>query len=414
MLEHSDHSTSLSETCDLWAVRIAILLPIAVVLGNVAFELITGLTGLLWLIRISFVHDGISGRLLKHSFLWPMTAWMAAVIFSRFFNHITPYLFFHDLSFVRYILFVLALVDISRRLPVDRYLMIGLAAGVAWAALATICVYIFGADFIGRPLIRYTGKLKEAARIAALCAYAAPFFSVWLISDKRLVGHRKLAVFAVSAAAFVLLLVMHIRTALLAAAIGLVGGLILALNRRQRWIAIGGLFAVLLIGMTIAAQIGYLGDLSSIYTRLYIWKVCLVLWWSKPMLGVGISSFQEAYHQLAVSGSVAPYIAPDGVVYQLDFVSHPHNLVLQLLTCSGLIGLASFVWSAITAVNLWRLKKNQWRVGLGAWPFVLVGIGITGWNIYDPFYTCLVIYFMAWMGCRPADEFAGTILFEGK
>ena len=388
---------------DHWIAGIAAFLPISLVLGNAAFESVVSLTGLIWLIKRVFK---VNSNTLRFSspLLLPLLCWMAAVFLSRLFNGITPYLILHDLSFIRYMLFVLALVDVSQRIAVDRYLLIGLISGVIWAAASTLCVYATGFDFIGRPLTRYTGKLKEAARIAAMCTYAMPFLVVWAMADKTLILKKRLSVIALSIIAFVLLWLMHIRTGLLAATIGILGGLFIALNRRQKWffVSVGLIFAA--CGFAVAAYIGYTGTLNSFYDRIYYWKVCWALFQANPVFGVGISTFQEAYHQLAISGTIPPYVAPDGTVFQLNFVSHPHNLVLQLLSCTGVVGFVAFVYSVSIAVRSWFQTSSKWRIGLGTWPFVLVGVGITGWNIYDPFYTSLVIYYMAWMGCRVSES----------
>jgi len=49
----------------------------------------------------------------------------------------------------------------------------------------------------------------------------------------------------------------------------------------------------------------------------------------------------------------------------------------------------------VEAINIIRRPSRSWRVGLLSWPFICIGIGLTGWNIYDPYYTTLVFYFLA-------------------
>ena len=68
----------------------------------------------------------------------------------------------------------MALLDISKRLPVERYLLWGLAAGVLWAAINTLSAFLFGFDLLGKPLTRYTMKLKEASRISGMEFVIAP------------------------------------------------------------------------------------------------------------------------------------------------------------------------------------------------------------------------------------------------
>jgi hypothetical protein len=155
------------------------LTPVGLVIGNIGFEFIVALVIVVWLIRRVVVRDNSFRFLRRHSLVIPWAAWFIAIIISVGVNGPGSKGFTHDIAFIRYLFFGMALLDTARRVAVSRYLVYGLAAGVIWAAMNTLCAHVSGCDLIGKPLVRYTAKLKEAARIAGMMAYAAPFFLAW-------------------------------------------------------------------------------------------------------------------------------------------------------------------------------------------------------------------------------------------
>ena len=92
---------------------------------------------------------------------------------------------------------------------------------------------------------------------------------------------------------------------------------------------------------------------------------------------------------------MAPVITPAGTILHSVNPRHAHNLFLQLLTCNGIVGLGTFMWVLWQVVNNLRRHMQSWRTGLLSWPVICITIGLTGWNIYDPFYTTLIFYFLA-------------------
>jgi len=211
-----------------WAVRLdkfcaiaGSLVPIGLVIGNIGFELLVALAGLGWTIRCVVIKENPFGDLLKHPLVIPWMTWFAVIILSLAMNGPGSKGWAHDIVFIRYVLFGLALLDISRRLPVGKYLLYGLAAGVIWAAINTISAYVFGNDLLGKPLVRYSGKLKEASRISAMAAYASPFFIVWGFGDNKLSFKLKVIVIAIGLLALGQVLQTHVRTAILASVAGI-------------------------------------------------------------------------------------------------------------------------------------------------------------------------------------------------
>lgn len=380
---------------DRWVAIIGGFIPISIVLGVVAFQFIISLAGLVWLIsRVKYPlrwHDGLR----QNKLLWALFGWYAAVLVSRVFNGGNAFQFAHDFVFLRYPLFVVAILDVSRRIPVHRYLIGGLLAGIAYAGINLLSAHLIGYDLIGKPLFRYVHKMNEGGRIGGLCAYAAPFLLLWGITDGHQDNRKRFGIIAMGCLGLFLLVSSQVRTALISALIGLCGGLLCKLLLEKR-IKIGSILALFLVaGLGVCGALWMQPSMLSMYDRLFFWKVSWKLWLQNPIIGVGISSFNEAYRQIAESGTVAPVVTPTGVIFHSVNPRHAHNLFLQLMTCNGLLGLGVFLWVFLQAVEIIRHRITSWHVGLLSWPFICIGIGLTGWNIYDPYYTTLVFYFLA-------------------
>jgi O-antigen ligase len=391
------------ERLDKLAAIVAALMPISIVLGNVGFELVLVLVSVIWIVRCLDMRKNPLPYVLRHPLGLPSLCWFASVLISRLFNFSSSHLLIHDFAFIRNTLFVFALIDISRRLPLTAYLAFGLLAGVIWAALNTLSAYFLGYDFIGNPVEHYTSKLNEAGRIAGLMVYTATFCFAWGILDRRGTRRTRILVIILGVVGIVLILKAQSRTGLIAAACGILVAIIYDTWQRRSLLPAISIGILVLVGIAVIFQSGNMGSLASFYDRIYYWKVCWALWLENPVFGVGISSFKEAYRQLAVSGVVEPVVAPNGQVFRLAQVSHAHNLVLQLLTCTGIFGLATFTWLFINACRLVVKNYQNLHVGLIPWPIAFLVVGLTGWNIYDPYYTSLFVYFLGLMA-GPSDD----------
>jgi O-antigen ligase len=84
--------------------------------------------------------------------------------------------------------------------------------------------------------------------------------------------------------------------------------------------------------------------------RLRIWGQTLRMLSHSPVLGIGLSYYQQA---------MGPYWQ------DLPRVIYPHNIVLNFWSVTGLLGLAGFFWLAIRAFLLgwrgWRRHPAEWR-----------------------------------------------------
>jgi O-antigen ligase len=398
MMRQNRHqwASSLDKFCMLTGA----LLPIGIIIGNVAFEAVIALVDIAWIIRWVLVKDNpFQKKIIFHPLILPWILWFGAIIVSLLINGQGIVGWAHDAVYIRYLFFVAALIDVSERLPVHKYLIIGLGAGAAWAAINILSAYTLGYDLFGRPMLRYVSKLKESARIAGLFAYIAPFFLGWAVLDRTMTAKQRMLAVSVGILALALVFQTQIRTALLASAVGIAAFIAYLIYTKSR-VAMITLTLVCAGGAILALpRIESFTDLGSTYARIYIWKVALQMWQDNPLFGVGVASFEAVYKSIAASGLVAPYTAPDGAIVSLPEALHAHNLFLMLLACNGVVGLCMFLWLFANAVRLIFRRLDGWRFGLIAWPCVMIVIGLTGWNIYHGWYQAVFAYFIVLVSC---------------
>jgi O-antigen ligase len=374
------------------------LLPSGIVLGAACFESIIGLIVLCWIIRSMVAKENPLRQIIKHPLVIPWIAWYASIVISLLVNSAWGKGWAHNVAFIRYLLLVMALLDISQRLPVFKYLLYGLSGGVILAAVNMMSAHIFGYDLFGSPLIDYIGMLKEAERIAGITAYAAPFFLAWGMFDKGLSIKKKSVIIGIGLVALAMLFQTEVRTAILASLTGL-SFCIVYFFRRHLLLAIVSMLilsSVFFMGISQARRMMW--DPTSLYERIYIWKVSWAMWLEHPVFGVGISSFQDVYREMAASGDVAEFVASDSRVFHLPEAIHAHNLFFMLISSTGILGLATFLWLFINSVRLVVKNINGFRVGLVSYPVVLLVAGITGFNIYHSWYQALLAFLMVLIG----------------
>jgi O-antigen ligase len=384
---------------DRTSVWVAALLPVGIVIGNAGFEAVVGLTIALWLARAAIAKTSpISGHLLRHPLLLPWLVWWGCVVVSLSINGPGNKGWAHDVVLIRFMLYLAAVLDLSGRRDIARPMCIGLMAAVAWAGLNTAIAYAWGHDLLGKPLVRYTGKLKEAARIAGLSMYAAPFLLAWGIWDRGETAKMRAWAVGLGMVATVQLLQLRVRTAMLAAVAGMFFFTIYFIKKRVsfKWAAlvlVGGA-----AGLGLFFHLARLWDLSSIYDRIFYWKVAWVMWLDHPVFGASVSNFQDMYREMALSGRIEQFVAPDGRVFQLAEVYHAHNIVLMLLASTGMAGLLAFGWLFINFIRLIGADFNHWRIGMAAWPVVIAVAGLTGFNIYHSWYQAVFAWLTAMVG----------------
>jgi len=380
---------------DSFCVFVGAMVPTGLVIGNVGFESMMALVGVCWIIRSIIAKQNPWPRLLKNPLVLPWLFWFGSVMISLVWNGAGSKGWVHDIVLIRYFIYFAALLDISHRRSIISALLIGLGAGVLWGLANTIIAYLIGHDIFGHPLIRYTFKLKEASRIASLAAYVGPFFLAWFFLDSKLTRKIKIAIFFVAGIALIQIFHFHIRTVAIASVAGILSILIyfIITNIPRIW----SICIVSLMGLSIGAFLKFGPDwnLESLYARFNIWKVAWSMWLDHLFVGVSVSAWPDFYKQKFASGTVELFMESNTLNVHVPKAAHAHNLFLQLLSSTGILGLFSFLWLFVNSIRVqFKNKISGWRNGLITWPVVFCVIGLTGWNIFGSQYQTVFAYFM--------------------
>jgi O-antigen ligase len=141
--------------------------------------------------------------------------------------------------------------------------------------------------------------------------------------------------------------------------------LILAIVNRYRWFLLPGvvvLGAVLSRVPPIASRIAHEFNLSdpnnTFVSRVNLWEATLRMLRDHPIFGGGLFGFAR---------SIQAY---RGGVYEENLI-YPHNIVLNMWTETGLLGLAAFFW---LLVQTFRVSWTGWTSGPPAWRAIQLGI----------------------------------------
>ena len=135
---------------------------------------------------------------------------------------------------------------------------------------------------------------------------------------------------------------------------------------------------------------------STISGRLLLWQDAVRLWLSHPVLGSGPSRFVDAvnpFHTEAWAAAVGPYAPPDS----------PHNVLLQVLCATGVVGVLALAGVAYLAGrDAFRLRAPL----LGPAVAVAVGLAVTYLTSFtDPVTTTLAAFVVGGaLAARPYDQ----------
>ena len=147
---------------------------------------------------------------------------------------------------------------------------------------------------------------------------------------------------------------------------------------KQRWFTTSLLFS----GDSPAISI-------ALANRVPIWQTALEMWQSHPFNGIGVRGFSQSYAQYA--GQDDPWVEDPG-----QTVLHPHQLLLELGSETGIIGVLGFFLIAGLLVKWWsRASAEQRRLAL---PY---GLALLAWvfpiNTHYAFYGTFSSIVMWWL-----------------
>jgi O-antigen ligase len=136
--------------------------------------------------------------------------------------------------------------------------------------------------------------------------------------------------------------------------------------------------------------------------RLTLWKDGFAMLRAHPVNGIGVSTFRFAYPEFAQPGD--PFMQPhytDEATGRPTGASYAHQMVLEVTTETGLIGLAGLGGFYFLFVRYWRLASPERRIH--ALPFAM---GLLAWifpfNTHPSFYSAqwsALIWLMIAMVC---------------
>ncbi len=144
----------------------------------------------------------------------------------------------------------------------------------------------------------------------------------------------------------------------------LIGGAWRSGRRWPLWL-LGGLAVAGVLGLALLFRTQRFADLlnfgsGTTFVRLNLWRGAWQMALAHPLLGVGPDNFLYAYR--------TRYVLP--IAWEELNLSHPHNIVLDLLTRLGVLGLLAAGWALIAGwVRGWRLfcagAVDVWPIALG-------------------------------------------------
>jgi O-antigen ligase len=283
----------------------------------------------------------------------------------------------------------------------DAYLVLaGLGIGGLWAGLANTVIILIAAYHHrlhlggGLPVIIYNNPNAIALYLVPLIGVAA---SVVLYETDRLI---RTCALVFSALACVATLMSFSRGGYLAMAAVAVA---LVISNARRWIllpavtAAGYLVSQLPpVARRLAFELNLSNPDNTLVSRIKVWQATLRMLRAHPIFGAGMSGFPE---------TIGPY--RDGQF--LEQLQYPHNIVLNMWSEVGLLGLAAFTWIVVqvfrSALRGWRRCQDSWRpIQLGV---LLAMVAVIAHGLVDVpywkndlslmFWTLLA---MTWAGLR--------------
>lgn len=137
-----------------------------------------------------------------------------------------------------------------------------------------------------------------------------------------------------------------------------------ALRSYRRFIPLAAAVAVVIIAFSATLFVGMLdrvvefaqslGDpKGTVMLRLVLWKAALRSFLENPIVGIGIGNFRLVQE-------IVPEIRSEPVWYYISGMS-THNVVLQYLSETGLVGLGALLWLAFSGLSMARRNLRRIR-----------------------------------------------------
>jgi O-antigen ligase len=125
-------------------------------------------------------------------------------------------------------------------------------------------------------------------------------------------------------------------------------------------------------------------------SRLPIWETGVEMYLDNPVNGVGARGFRYAYNDYAADGDI--YVDKDRGIGAY----HSHNLIIEIASETGTIGLIGFLIFCIYFTSVWLKAEKQCR--FAASPFALaLFVALFPFNTHFAFYAGAWTQVMFWL-----------------
>jgi O-antigen ligase len=260
------------------------------------------------------------------------------------------------------ILVYATMLALAHRLGDLRWLLAGLSVGSATVAIIGILQYASGSDLVvAEGAARITSAYKHPNNLALFLDRTVPYAVVLAISLRNPWRWCALCLAGLSLLAMIL---TFSRGAWVATVAALVAGFLF--QRRSRLALAGAMVSSVLLALLAVFQVARFGDLlqlgsGSASLRILLWSAAVNMIRDHPITGLGLDQFLYYYNP--------QYVLPGA--WEERFTSHAHNLVLDLWTRLGIIGLAAGI--ALIVVLL-RLGISMLKAARGPDRWTLLGV----------------------------------------
>jgi O-antigen ligase len=371
---------------------LTVALPVLLVLGRGAADTALSLVAVLFLVRSAVMRDWLWLKkpwLRMAAALW---AWMLLV--SAFAFH-PMHSYGAALAWVRFLLFAAAEEYWILDYPWLRRLALATAGTLGFVAVDVIWQFVTGYDVLGHvgQGVRLTGPFlrPEAGVFMVRLLFPALVF-LWILvpasCSRRF--YARIATVAVGALYFTAIFLTGERAALILSLFGLLIVLVLWQGAAKALIAAIGIVSVAAILVSANPQIvrrqvdSTFQTLRTFPSTPYgeLWRSGTRLGLARPVLGVGVQNFRFACSDSRI-GLPATVVGRCGL--------HPHNIYIQWLADTGIVGLLGFVILVGTWLRrFWKVGRrsvcSSWLLGpaigvfLYLWPLATTGGFFSNWN----------------------------------
>ncbi len=327
------------------------------------------------------------GRAIKH---WPssralllvfLCMWLPMVVSSvDAFNPSGSW--YHSLVSLRFFFAALAMAWLSRFSAVRERAMLLISLVLGFWVVDSLIQFIFGVDLLGFPNTADRLNGPFGMRHFRLGMILAVFSPILFEQVRRSWGGYGLLL-VIPLTVFVVIL-SGVRSGWVIIALAVPLFLFWA-ARRNNWpllplSAITTVGAILLLSlawvssplvqerMELSMGLGS-GDIQTtdhaLSNRIPIWETSLRIFKAYPLVGVGIDSYREAYVVYAADDD--PHVATNGIGGY-----HAHNLILEVLSATGLLGLLGLILASRIMYRLWQQADAASRQSMLPFALALV------------------------------------------